>query len=124
LWSMSRASGPSVSTASSSAPLRNRRIWGSSAPGSVWRGSDTALLRAVRHSGRSIVFNVLVFSLGFLSLLASDFTPIVHLGALVALALVISGFMSLFLLSVLAPWFIHGEARRVETSEVPVGVGV
>jgi predicted RND superfamily exporter protein len=70
---------------------------------------DTALLRAVRHSGRSIVFNVLVFSLGFLSLLASDFTPIVHLGALVALALVISGFMSLFLLAVLAPWFIHGE---------------
>jgi predicted RND superfamily exporter protein len=85
---------------------------------------DAALLRAVRHSGRSIVFNVLVFSLGFLSLLASDFTPIVHLGALVALALVISGFMSLFLLSVLAPWFIHGEAREVKVSEIPAGAGV
>jgi predicted RND superfamily exporter protein len=85
---------------------------------------DAALLRAVRHSGRSIVFNVLVFSLGFLSLLASDFTPIVHLGALVALALVISGFMSLFLLSVLAPWFIHGEAKEVKMSEMPAGAGV
>jgi predicted RND superfamily exporter protein len=74
---------------------------------------DAALLYAIRHSGSSIMFNVLVFSLGFLSLLASEFTPIIHLGALVALALSISGFMSLFLISLLAPVFLcRGESTR------------
>ncbi len=66
---------------------------------------DDALVHALQHSGRSIVFNVLIFSLGFLSLIASEFTPIIYLGGLVALALSISGFMSLFLLSLLAPAF-------------------
>lgn len=66
---------------------------------------DQALIYAILHSGRSIAFNVAVFSLGFLTLLFSEFTPIAYLGGLVALALVISGFMSLFLISMLAPWF-------------------
>jgi predicted RND superfamily exporter protein len=70
------------------------------------RTLDQALLHALRYSGNSIAFNVLLFSLGFLALLASDFTPIFHLGVLVALALTISGCMSLFLISLLAPWFI------------------
>lgn len=68
---------------------------------------DNALLHAVRHSGQSIVFNVLVFSLGFLTLLLSEFTPIVHLGALVAMALSLSGAMSLFLITLLAPVFLR-----------------
>jgi predicted RND superfamily exporter protein len=69
---------------------------------------DAAIVHALQHSGRSIAFNVMVFALGFLSLLASEFTPIIHLGALVALALSISGFMSLFLISLLAPVLIRG----------------
>jgi predicted RND superfamily exporter protein len=70
------------------------------------RNLDQALLHALHYSGNSIAFNVLLFSLGFLALLASEFTPIFHLGVLVALALTISGCMSLFLISLLAPWFI------------------
>ncbi|MES2263794.1 MAG: efflux RND transporter permease subunit [Pseudomonadota bacterium] len=66
---------------------------------------DDALIFAIRHSGESIAFNVAVFSLGFLTLLFSEFKPIAYLGGLVALALVISGFMSLFLISMLAPVF-------------------
>lgn len=66
---------------------------------------DVALLHAIRHSGKSIAFNVAVFSLGFLTLLFSEFKPIAYLGGLVALALMISGFMSLFLISMLAPVF-------------------
>lgn len=67
---------------------------------------DAAILEAIRHSGKSIAFNVLLFSLGFLALLGSEFTPIFHLGVLVALALSLSGFFSLFLIALLAPWFI------------------
>lgn len=67
---------------------------------------DNSLLHAVRHSGMSIAFNVAVFSLGFLTLLFSEFKPIAYLGGLVALALFISGFMSLFLISMLAPAFL------------------
>jgi predicted RND superfamily exporter protein len=75
---------------------------------------DASLLYAVRHSGKSIVFNVIVFSCGFLALLLSDFTPIVHLGSLVALSLCLSGIMSLFLISMLAPTFMRGaETRRL-----------
>ncbi|RTL27647.1 MAG: transporter [Rhodocyclaceae bacterium] len=76
---------------------------------------DAALLHAIRHSGRSIIFNVLVFSLGFLTLLLSEFTTIVHLGALVALALSISGCLSLFLITLLAPAFLRG--ARVAADE-------
>lgn len=75
---------------------------------------DTALLHAIRHSGRSIIFNVLVFSLGFLTLLLSEFTPIVHLGALVALALSISGCLSLFLITLLAPVFLRDSKAKVD----------
>lgn len=67
---------------------------------------DGAVLDALRHSGKSIAFNVLLFSFGFLALLASQFTPIFHLGILVTLALSLSGFFSLFLISLLAPWFV------------------
>lgn len=67
---------------------------------------DESLLYAIRHSGSSIVFNVALFSLGFVALLFSQFKPIAYLGGLVALALTISGFMSIFLISMLAPWLI------------------
>lgn len=67
---------------------------------------DAAVLEAIRHSGKSIAFNVLLFSLGFLALLGSEFTPIFHLGVLVPLALFLSGFFSLFLIALLTPWFI------------------
>jgi len=70
---------------------------------------DESLLYAIRHSGSSIVFNVALFSLGFLTLLLSQFKPIAYLGGLVALALTISGFMSIFLISMLAPWFMRKE---------------
>lgn len=80
---------------------------------------DAAVLYAVRHSGKSIVFNVVLFSLGFLALIASEFTPIVHLGLLVALALTISGFMSLFLIALLAPVFLGTAQERVLPQELP-----
>lgn len=73
---------------------------------------DNALLYAIRHSGMSIAFNVAVFSLGFLTLLFSQFKPIAYLGGLVALALFISGFMSLFLISMLAPVFLKEVPAR------------
>jgi predicted RND superfamily exporter protein len=87
---------------------------------------DESLLYAIRHSGSSIVFNVALFSLGFLTLLFSQFKPIAYLGGLVALALTISGFMSIFLISMLAPWFMRKEKPPVssaiyETSDVNVG---
>lgn len=78
---------------------------------------EQALLSAVEHSGRSIFFNLLVFSLGFLTLLLSEFTPIQHLGALVAMALSISGFMALFLICLLAPLMLPD---RVPTESVPL----
>ncbi|GAB3549591.1 hypothetical protein GCM10027343_31620 [Noviherbaspirillum agri] len=83
---------------------------------------DHSLLYAIRHSGMSIAFNVAVFSLGFLTLLFSEFKPIAYLGGLVALALFISGFMSLFLISMLAPFFLKEEpttklAPGIQTAE-------
>jgi uncharacterized protein len=74
---------------------------------------DESLLYAIRHSGSSIVFNVALFSLGFLTLLFSQFKPIAYLGGLVALALTISGFMSIFLIAMLAPWFMRKEKPPV-----------
>lgn len=67
---------------------------------------DDAIIQAVRSSGKSIMFNVLVFSLGFLSLLLAEYEPVVHLGALVSASLAISGLMSLFVIAVFAPWLI------------------
>ena len=77
---------------------------------------DESLLYAIRHSGSSIVFNVALFSLGFLTLLLSQFKPIAYLGGLVALALTISGFMSIFLISMLAPWFMRKEKPPLSNS--------
>jgi predicted RND superfamily exporter protein len=79
---------------------------------------DAAVLDALRHSGKSIAFNVLLFSFGFLALLASKFTPIFHLGVLVTLALSLSGFFSLFLIAMLAPWFIPAPPNA---EEIPHG---
>jgi uncharacterized protein len=70
---------------------------------------DAALLQAVRYVGRSIAVNVVVFSVGFMSLLFSDYKPIVDLGALVALALFISGLMTLVVIVLAAPWFFAPE---------------
>lgn len=64
---------------------------------------DDALRAAIRSAGSGITFNVLVYSAGFAVLLCSQYQPILYLGGLVALALVVSGFMSLFLISLLAP---------------------
>lgn len=77
-------------------------------------GIDDAVLHAIRYSGQSIAFNVLVFTLGFLTLLLSDFIPIRQLGGLVAISLTVSGVMSLFLISLLAPWFLSAE-RQTES---------
>lgn len=68
---------------------------------------NESLLYAIRHSGQSIAFNVLVFSCGFMTLLFSEFRPIIDLGILVAMALSISGCMSLFLITLLAPTFLQ-----------------
>ncbi len=70
---------------------------------------DDAILHAIRFGGQSIAFNVLVFSLGFITLLLSDFIPIRQLGGLVAVALLVSGVMSIFLISLLAPWLLPNE---------------
>ncbi|MGK0440360.1 MAG: putative RND superfamily exporter protein [Pseudohongiellaceae bacterium] len=67
---------------------------------------DDALNTAITYSGRSIIANVIVFSVGFIALLFSEFRPIVDLGALVGLSLLISGVMSIFVITLLAPWFI------------------
>lgn len=82
---------------------------------------DESLLYAIRHSGSSIVFNVALFSLGFLTLLLSQFKPIAYLGGLVALALTISGFMSIFLISMLAPWFMRKEKPPVPNPTYEAG---
>ena len=84
------------------------------------RTMDHALMHAILHSGKSIAFNVAVFSLGFLTLLFSEFKPIAYLGGLVALALVISGFMSLFLISMLAPWFMRERPLQSVKEERPL----
>lgn len=81
---------------------------------------DDALIYAILHSGRSIAFNVAVFSLGFLTLLFSEFMPIAYLGGLVALALAISGFMSLFLISMLAPWFMKEKPPMIVKAAEPL----
>jgi len=69
-------------------------------------GLDDSLKLAMRHSGRSIIINVIVFSAGFIALLFSEFKPIVDLGTLVGLSLLISGVMSIYLITLLAPWLI------------------
>ena len=70
---------------------------------------DQALEAAITHSGRSIIANVIVFSVGFIALLFSEFRPIVDLGTLIGLSLFISGIMSIFIITLLAPWLIPNE---------------
>ena len=70
---------------------------------------DQALEQSIIYSGRSIIINVLVFSLGFIALLFSEFQPIVDLGLLVGLSLLISGVMSILIITLLAPRLIAPE---------------
>ncbi|ASA56078.1 efflux RND transporter permease subunit [Vibrio gazogenes] len=73
---------------------------------------DEALLNAVSVSGRAIIANVLVFSIGFVALLFSQYKPLVDLGTLVGLSLLISGIMTLFVVTLFAPWFFSGMQRE------------
>lgn len=66
---------------------------------------DAAILEAMHSVGRSTVINVVIFSVGFLALLFSDYKPIVDLGGLVALALFISGVMTILVVTLISPWF-------------------
>ena len=78
---------------------------------------DQALEQAITYSGRSIIANVFVFSVGFVALLFSEFRPIVDLGLLVGVSLLISGVMSIFVITLLAPWLLS------EVSETKAGIG-
>lgn len=66
---------------------------------------DDAILRAMHSVGRSTIINVVIFSVGFLALLFSAYKPIIDLGALVALALLISGVMTVLVVTLISPWF-------------------
>ncbi|MET1077020.1 MAG: MMPL family transporter [Pseudomonas sp.] len=66
---------------------------------------DAAILQAMHSVGRSTVVNVVIFSVGFLALLFSNFKPIIDLGALVALALFTSGVMTILVVTLISPWF-------------------
>lgn len=78
--------------------------------------ADEAVLHAAEHAGSSIFFNILLFSLGFLTLTASDFTSLRHLGLLVTLSLIISGLTSLFVIGLCAPWFLKNLPRAAAAS--------
>ncbi len=88
---------------------------------------DAAILQAMHSVGRSTVINVVIFSVGFMALLFSDFKPIVDLGALVAMALFSSGVMTIVLVTLVSPWFfaaitpVHApvQALRTEGEAVP-----
>jgi len=58
--------------------------------------------------------NVFVFSVGFVAILFSEFRPIVDLGLLVGVSLFISGIMSIFVITLLAPWLL-----AIKTEQVP-----
>ena len=75
---------------------------------------DDALTAAITYSGRSIFVNVLVFSIGFVALLFSEFQPIVDLGMLVGLSLLVSGVMSIFIITLLAPWLMQREVNTAK----------
>jgi len=78
---------------------------------------DEALEAAIRVSGRAIIANVLVFSIGFIALLFSDFKPLVDLGTLVGFSLFISGIMTLFTVTLFAPWFFAKEIKQVSDAD-------
>jgi predicted RND superfamily exporter protein len=75
-------------------------------------GIEAALIAAAETSGRSIAFNVAIFSCGFLTLTLSEFSPIVYLGFLVATSLALSGFMTIVCITITAPWLLRQESRR------------
>lgn len=74
-----------------------------------------ALLNAMRVSGRAIIANVLVFSIGFIALLFSQHKALIDLGTLVGLSLLISGMVTLFVITLFAPWFFKGELKASES---------
>lgn len=74
-----------------------------------------ALLNAMRVSGRAIIANVLVFSIGFIALLFSQHKALIDLGTLVGLSLLISGMVTLFVITLFAPWFFKGELKAKES---------
>jgi hypothetical protein len=77
---------------------------------------NDALLNAMRISGRAIIANVLVFSIGFIALLFSQHQALVDLGTLVGLSLFISGLVTLFVVTLFAPWFFKKELETAEAS--------
>lgn len=79
---------------------------------------DEAILQAMHSVGRSTIVNVVIFSVGFLALLFSDFKPIVDLGALVALALFTSGVMTILVVVLVAPWFFAPWAPKAAVQPV------
>ncbi len=78
---------------------------------------DDAILRAMHSVGRSTIVNVVIFSVGFLALLFSAYKPIIDLGALVALALLISGVMTVLVVTLISPWFFAKLAPASESDD-------
>jgi uncharacterized protein len=78
---------------------------------------DEAILRAMHSVGRSTIINVVIFSVGFLALLFSAYKPIIDLGALVALALLISGVMTVLVVTLISPWFFANLAPASESDD-------
>ncbi|RZF92938.1 transporter [Pseudoalteromonas sp. CO302Y] len=75
-----------------------------------------ALVNAMRVSGRAIIANVLVFSIGFIALLFSQHQALIDLGALVGLSLLISGLVTLFVITLFAPWFFKDQLNASQSS--------
>jgi predicted RND superfamily exporter protein len=78
---------------------------------------DGAILHAMSGVGRSTVVNVVIFSMGFLALLFSDYKPIVDLGMLVALALSTGGVITILLVTLISPWFFAPLASRARSAQ-------
>lgn len=85
------------------------------------RGLDIpqAVEMAILISGRAILANILVFTVGFVALLFSDFKPLVDLGMLVGLSLFVSGMMSLFVVTLYAPWFFANVKAEQDVEALP-----
>jgi len=65
---------------------------------------EAAVIAATRTTGQAIFFNAVAVAIGFGVLLASSFTPIATLGALVALTMVLSAGSALTLLPAALLW--------------------
>ena len=79
---------------------------------------NKSLEEAVIYSGRSIIINIIVFSIGFIALLFSEFKPIVDLGTLVGLSLFVSGIMSIFIITLLSPWLMKSQLQKNKNNTV------